>query len=352
MKRSITLSASLAFGFLAANAQITIYSYDVVLAGNVVYQATDTLKEQMVNGINPGPSGPSQIWNFSNLLVGTVDTQLITNPAWTPSGSSFPNSNLAGVSNSGFTAYLINNASGLYIDGAYGDFTGQGNTVVDLNPNDMITSFPNTYNTTFSNASNVIMTAPVSSPPFDSVRVKERTSKTMKTDAWGSITTPLGTFNSLRQRGKVLVHDSIWAHTAIAGWTFLSESLDSSWHFSWWASGVGLPLLEFDSTEADTIRNISWLKTTPVPGSVSENSVLASVKTYPNPSAGKVNVAMPAAVKNYTAEIYSATGEKLGSMLSPGRDGSLDLTGIPNGIYFLRISSGKDIITRKIVLNR
>lgn len=351
MKRSITLSASLVLGVMLANAQITLQSYDVVVAGNVLHQANDTIKSQMVGGLNPGASGGNATWDFTNLLVGNLDTLLITNPAWTPNGPSFPASNLAGVSTDGTAFYLINTGTGLYIDGAYGDFTGQGAVKVNFNPNELMIPFPNTIGNSVVNTSEVIISAPFASPPFDSIRIKEIKTKNMVTDGWGTVKTPLGNYPSLRQRSKVVTHDSIWAHSSITGWAFFTETLDSNWHFSWWAKGVGLPIIEFDSTEADTIRNINWLKTVPVPGAVNENPVLGSIKAYPNPSAGKVNVSVPASVKEYTAEIYSATGEKLTGLLA-GKDGSMDLSGLPNGIYFLRITSGKDIITRKIVLNR
>ncbi|TAL62222.1 MAG: T9SS type A sorting domain-containing protein [Bacteroidetes bacterium] len=340
-------------GIVVSNAQITIYPYDVVLAGKVLYQATDTVKSLTVGAINPGPSGANKTWDFSTLLSNTIDTMTFTNPAWLSSGSNFPTSNLAILFPDGTEYYLKNTATGLFIMGAYADFTGQGSGVLQMNPNEEITSFPNTYNSTFQNTSGFTLTAPYSSFPIDSVRIKEEKDKNVLTDAWGSITTPLGTYNCLRQKGKVVTHDSIWIRNSITSqWSFAAETLDSNWHFAWWASGLGFSVLEFDSTAGDTIQSITWLKTLPVIGGLAENPSLSAVKAYPNPSAGKVNIIMPASVKEYTAEIYLATGEKLSSLALPGKDGSLDFSCLPNGIYFLRINSKEGTITRKIVLNR
>jgi hypothetical protein len=111
-------------------------------------------------------------------------------------------------------------------------------------------------------------------------------------------------------------------------------------------------LLEFDSLKGDTISGVTWLKTIPVAGGVHENAALNGVKAYPNPSNGKLNISMPVDMGTATAEIYTWKGEKIVTAALIGKDGALDLSALPNGIYFMRINTKQGTATRKIVMNR
>ena len=355
MKKIITLVSMLTCGIVISNAQITITSADVVTIGKVIYQCTDSVKSTVKAGLDPGPSGANKIWNFSSLLSNAIDTLTITNPNWLPHGSSFPTSNLAAQFTNGMEYYLKNSSSGLYAVGAYANFTGQGNSTIQISPNEELTSFPNTYNSSFQNTSGTEFKASFTQfPGYDSLHYKEVKNTNSLTDGWGSITTPMATKNCIRQRAKVNTIDSSWVRSSITHqWTLVNSSKDSSWHFSWWANGVGLALLECDSTAGDTIRSINWLKTAPVIGGVHEYSALSGVSTYPNPSSGNINISVPAAVKEYTAEIYTALGEKVStSSFAGNKESVVDLNTLPNGIYFLRITSKEGTITRKLVVRR
>jgi len=146
----------------------------------------------------------------------------------------------------------------------------------------------------------------------------------------------------------------VWAHSVTpAKWTIFTTSKDSLWHFSWWANGVGFSLLEFDSLRGDSINSVTWLKTMPVIGGVHESAALNAVSAYPNPSSGKFIISMPNTITSATAEIYSVLGEKIFTApVTGGKEGSVDLSKQPNGVYYLQIRSREGIAARKLVVNR
>ncbi len=366
MKKTILLFTFFLAGIIVSNAQITITQSDVAGAGNVMQLAHDTEKDTMPGSINPGPSGANQTWIFSALLSSTVDTLTFTNPASLPNGSNFPSANLAIVnSTDGSEIYLENISSGLFVVGAYGDTTGQGAMAIPFNPKEQLAAFPATYNTAFQNTSGFDFAFPFTLiPGIDSLRIKEVKIKDIKADGWGTITTPLGTYSCLRNRGRVITIDTVFAHpVGPPGWVDIGPPYtytDTAWHFSWWANGIGFPLLEFDSTAGDTIRNISWIKTLPYAGT-SETAPLSGVSVYPNPSSGVFSV-QPATGNWQLAssekpeariEIYNLMGEKVYSLDVPINNEQLTINLFqPSGIYFLHISNEKGTATRKIIISK
>jgi hypothetical protein len=332
--------------------------------GKVLQQARDTIKTLTPGSINPGSAGANQTWNFVTLLSDTVDTLTFTNPTWTPHGSSFPNSNLAVINSSdGSVTYLENTSTGLFVDGAYTNPMGQGFMTVTINPTEELSAFADTFNSSFQKTSRMAVKAPFTQyPGADSVWLKERKAKDVKTDGWGSVITPLGTYNCIRHKGRVITVDSIFIHIAsLSMWinapASYSPIIDTVWHFSWWASGVGFPLVEFDSTKADTIRNITWLKTLPVIGGIHETASLSEVNAYPNPSSGQFTFYSPQTT-NYGLEIYNVIGECIFQKTVNRNSSAGASTGetvnlnAPNGIYFLHITSKEGTAIRKLVISK
>jgi len=353
MKKTFLLFYFIGAGMIISNAQITITNGDVAYPGYQLQMAHDTEKDTMPGSINPGPAGANQTWNFSTLLNSSVDTLTFVNPGFLPSGANFPNANLAIMnSTDGSEIYLENTPNGLFIDGAYGDPTGMGAMVITFNPTEQLADFTTTYLTSFQNTSGFDFSFPFTIiPGVDSLRIKEIKIKDVVTDGWGNVTTPLGTYPSLRNRGRVITIDTVFVHpVGPPGWVDIGPpytTTDTVWHFSWWANGKGFPLLEFDSTTADTIKNITWLKTLPVIGGISETGKLNGVNAYPNPSTGKFIVE-----SNGEISVYNSIGEKVYIKTSTARKTEVDLTSQADGVYFLHINTGKGIVTKKLIISK
>ncbi len=342
MKKTLLSSALITVTGMASFGQISIGQWDVALPGKVLHQANDTLSSLTSGYISPGSAGASQTWNFSALGAHVVDTMTFTSPLWLPNGSSFPNANLAILNSSdGSELYLQRNATGLFVEGAYGDPFGQGAMAVPFNPAEQLIKFTDTYNTSFQNTSSAQgQFALTALPGVDSVRFKHTVNKDVLTDGWGNITTPLGTYASLRHKGRVITSDTVWLHViAPPQWVDAGPpytTTDTTWHFSWWASGVGFPLLEFDSTHADTIRNVVWLKTAPFIGGINETANASGVASYPNPAVDQIHFEINNQDISFV-ELFDLSGKKILSLPAKNsRTITYNTESLSGGTYFYR----------------
>ncbi len=85
------------------------------------------------------------------------------------------------------------------------------------------------------------------------------------------------------------------------------------------------------------------IKTT---GAVS-HVALASVKVYPVPASSYVTVALPAAV--YDIELIGTDGTLLRRLASVQGRVDIPVASLPDGVYFIRISDGNDVVVKRIV---
>ena len=352
MKKLLLFSSICLLPSYILHAQISLGQWDVAMPLTVIQVAHDTLKPMNPGSINPGPAGASQVWNFSTLAAHTVDTFTFTNPNWLPNASNFPNSNLAFLDPSTSSEnYLRNDASGLYIEGLYGDPFGVGAMPVKFSDPEQLAQWTDTYGNSFQDTGIAGGDFPFSQfPGVDSARFKHTVIKTVTTDGWGNITIPLGTYPCLRHSGKVNTTDSIWLHNVTPpGWfdvtgQFIPEK-DSMWHFSWWGSNMGYALLEFDSTAADTIRNIAFLNAPKVIGSVVEASPSASVSVYPNPAVNEIYFSISKGAIN-TIEVYDLSGSKIASLDAAKKNNiSFNTVALAGGTYFYRTLDEKGNMT-------
>lgn len=73
-----------------------------------------------------------------------------------------------------------------------------------------------------------------------------------------------------------------------------------------------------------------------------------SLSVSPNPSKGIVNIST-GLERDYSVSVYNMLGIKVLS-LDGFRDGTLDLTSLPTGVYFISVDNGRDILTKRIVI--
>jgi hypothetical protein len=73
---------------------------------------------------------------------------------------------------------------------------------------------------------------------------------------------------------------------------------------------------------------------------------------FPNPTNGKVFIQMPAVLGNFTADVYSSTGQKIWNRTVNGNNVNqfnVDLTDLPAGMYFVQIMSDSDVFEIRVV---
>ena len=111
-----------------------------------------------------------------------------------------------------------------------------------------------------------------------------------------------------------------------------------------------------DTTSTLTIssENLTLNLTMDVIGSVSISNS-QSISVFPNPASGMIFVESTSGFSADTEfNLYSITGEKIFSEIDKGSAGriSLNLTNVPDGVYFLQIRSEDEVMTRKVVVRR
>jgi hypothetical protein len=294
--------------------------------------------QDTIMAVDPGAGGANKTWNFSGLMAAYTDTIHFLSPAGTPYASMFPNSNVY-LTQSGISggAYMINNSSGLFLDGA-----GDPTVAIDYNPNEQIIAYPATYLTTFTNTSQFEYKDSTSSnPPADSFLLRSRKIKNSTVDAWGTLMLPSGSFNVIRMRDAEYYRDSVYIHVPIIGWVGVQETRDTNFHYSWWANGQSYPILMVDSSGAGGTGMYYFLKQNT--NSVRDINPLTT-KMYPNPAKDVVH--FTTASTKASISIYDAKGSLVRKVDSSKGDFDVQVSDLNNGLY-MYIVTGDDEKTAK-----
>ncbi|MFN4234343.1 MAG: T9SS type A sorting domain-containing protein [Bacteroidia bacterium] len=227
MKKFLIVVNFLVFVF-GVKAQITFTSNNVMAVGTKVYVHKDTLPSIT----SPGNSGANQVWNFTGVATIIYDSIRALNPSSTPYGSFFPSSNLVFIQGADYV-YLKKQTTQLEAIGAY---ISQLNTTATFQNTDIISKFPTTYLSAYSDTSVVVgqtTGAAIGVSSVDSVKLKRTVYKKSFTDAWGQITTDVATFNSLRICDTINQIDTIWAKTSTFGWVMFSATDSLTYNYTW-----------------------------------------------------------------------------------------------------------------------
>jgi hypothetical protein len=340
MKKSLLFFSSILVGAMGMNAQITITTADVSAPFKMIQQAHDS-----VPTVTPGSGGPSQTWNLSTLNTSALDTLEFLPPSFAPHATQFPTSNLA-IHFYGNNAwgYLINSSGSLTILGqsAIMDFGGGPSDIVQKNtPAEILANFPSTYMTNFANnfTSDGTFYAGIAAGPFtiDSLRRKSVITKTNNVDGWGSVTTPLGTFAALRFFEVKYNTDTTWVcSNALGGWQTSGPlgpqvSSDSTKTYSWWANGIGFPLVQMNLDSTMAVKTVDWLKATPTTG-VNEYTSDKSIMVYPNPAQSEIHFGTDAS-KVTSIQIFDIAGRMIDAVEVSSDISTYSTSKLANGAY-------------------
>jgi hypothetical protein len=333
MKKTLLLSI-FSFSFLGMSAQITLTSADIASPTKAIRQANDTMPTVTI-----GNAGASQTWNMLALNNHTEDTLVFL-----PNSSSpppFASANIAlkfGFQNA--YAYLSNTASAATILGsaAVVDFGGGPTQVVVVNtPAEKLANWPATYNSNFTNvystkSKHYFGVDPGFGVVIDSIRTHGRVNKTVVFDAWGTIATPLGTYPVLRAKTTKVTRDSTDAYIGFLGWQDnVVINSDSSASYTWWANGIGFPLVEIQ-LDSFGVTEATWLQALPMAVGVNEYTTALDMNVYPNPAQNEVNFMVDSKIA-HSMVIYDITGRKVDSFMIISDLSTINTSSYANGSY-------------------
>jgi hypothetical protein len=280
MKRIFTLL--LVCGSYLAISQPTIQSNWFPNVGNVFTSAdidATTLTE--------GSAGANQTWNYGNVVPQDISQYTIVDPASTPFASSFPGANRSmTISDGGVAVYTYHNHTTTSTDltgFAFSDSASGIDLIMPYSDPQKQFEYPMTYNTQFTDNFAGSYTMVISGFTINSYRYG---TIYVHADAYGSLTTPSGTFNNtLRIKTRQVTTDS----TVFVGFPSppsVSKSYITS--YAWVGDNpghIGLFQLSYDTIVDDqgtTYGKDGSYQLTTV--SVNEINLRAeNVNIYPNP---------------------------------------------------------------------
>jgi hypothetical protein len=328
----------------AATAQITLTSANAPVA-KTAHRTRDvdtTASKRLV--ISAG-SATAQTWNFSAIALDPAPAYLTTYAAITgaPSASSFPTATLIArpdATNAQVVDYQRINASEWAVLGGVDDV---GQVTVNQDPQ-VLFRYPFTLNSSFKD------TFLLDDPNFGVVEFKA----TSTGDAWGTIQTPLGSFNSLR------VKRIVSASFTLFGIPVKADLIRNEW----WTNQHTAPVFAHQRTilsaaiipnGTDTTYDANVLTFQTV--GLKEAEVNHISNTFPSPANAlmTLDVDVPNAAK-VAALIVSMNGQtfktrNLGDLQAGKQQVSFDVSDIPSGAYQLILMSDKGKLgTQKIVI--
>lgn len=354
MKKTLLSALMLsAFGVFTTNAQITITDTHIASVGDNIEQAQDTLP----TGITIGPSGASQTWNFSALASDVVDTLKFRTPAGYPGAASYPNSNMVLVdppADSSWT-YLLKSSAGLFIEG---QAQYQQGNLITVPFTATIITFPSTMGTNYAGTWNGFLggfdVSAVAILGLDSLKLTRGSSSNSNIDAWGDVTTPLGTFASLRQIVYTESIDTTWEKSTATGvWAIVSPTTiatlgalgvpitqyayDTTRTARWWSDDLNakFPVVEMDYEANGDVNSVDWLKTA-VYVSIAEFNVASNISLYPNPAATEITIETELN-NNNSISILDVTGKLVKEIRFTTNKINLSVSNLDNGIYFYNV---------------
>ncbi|CAN5230856.1 hypothetical protein BH09BAC1_BH09BAC1_29360 [soil metagenome] len=259
----LVLLCSSVFNF--AQAQINIVSTDLPTAPDTLRNAIDTVPV----GISVGPKGANQTWNFSAVVQDVTERVVHRVPASTPYSSSFSTATNAITTDGNNYGYFHKSSTAFTCQGIAGDLLDNGQTrAVVFNPTFDLYRFPTNYNNTFTGTYGFQETASGSSvgQPVDQVRVTFTATYFDTIDGWGTVITPVGSYQSLRQKRRETSYTKVeYKLFSFSPWTTANESRDTTVTYAWLAKETKGPAVTINLNKAGLVTQLTYSLIPPAP---------------------------------------------------------------------------------------
>lgn len=325
------------------NAQITVNAYDLNI-GDVVLQAVD--QNFQTDLLAPGED---LNWDFSGIHGQRTDTLIPIDPATTNHASSFPESNLAFGTPE--MALYMSLSSEAFVNLGAGGMIDSLDIDLDLelvyNLPDTAIKFPINYGNT-SNTSGWGRSETISFGAY-SGKISRSTHRIQNCDAWGTLTTPIDSYEVLRVQEQAVTIDSIFLIVIVGTFEFeqyidsLSQ-FDTVYNYNFYSNDpmVKFPVVEvnYDPTD-NSIIEAKWLNfdDTNTP-ELNRNNPMS---IFPNPSSEFINIDITSPIE--IVQIYDLQGRLVRST----KQKNISISDLPNSIYYIEIKTQQTTITERFI---
>jgi hypothetical protein len=333
----------------------TITSAALPQLGYTYNMLSDTVAvDRITFTVSPG-SGTAQTWNYTTPFVTTfADPTAFVSPAGHPSAATFTNATMASanITTTPTTwVYWVVNSTGLYMDGVYTPVQGTP-TTINFTPNPAQMPVPFTYTST-PVVSNCTATFTVLVSGLTAT-VHHRLKSTITPDAFGTLTTPAGTYsNTLRAKTYQITSDSAYVFGS-----FAQAQYDTTTNYSWYQNTQDALLMSIDKSHTGAVTKASYLQSFTT-GLFTVNQPTASFNLFPNPASdmtyfmyenktsGMVNLTLIDITGKQIAVLVNEE-QALGKQKVAINIATLNL---PKGLYFLQLNSNNNLQTVKLSVN-
>jgi hypothetical protein len=329
--------------------QITVERSDLGnLTATTLILANDTVN---LGSISPGNPGPNQTWNLSMLANHYQDTMAFIPPAGTPCVADFPQATFA-VSMSDGYAYGYDDNTRLEIQGFCGDGAPfvSGYISLKIVPPERPLIFPLTFGTSWQDQNRQVLILANPNPPPDSVRIVTTTQWNCQADGWGMVSTPVGTFNSLRLKRIRDQIDSIFVKM-FGNWVFFQREETHQTEYSWIPKGgLWLASIVVDNNSGQVIQAQYVLN----PSTSIKEGDDNVVAIFPNPVEGGFATLIRQADTPAILTIIDMKGSILKTEQLNSAIHSLDLRSLAAGMYLCLLvdkTSDKASLAKLVVLD-
>jgi len=187
-----------------------------------------------------------------------------------------------------------------------------------------------------------------SSYEYKGMLTHRRGTITVNADAWGTVTTPEGTYNALRVKSIRDEVDSVW----ISGF-FISATLTTLTDYGWYTTSSKIPVFALTVIEtAQTSDTVGYYSTQTI--GVPEQSIAgACFSIYPNPATDFITVVFKNNVSAGTKiRVLNQLGQEVKRITAGSLTGEtlqIDLDGLTPGVYFIRINDETSSYVQRFV---
>jgi hypothetical protein len=339
--KKVLLHLSILMSSLCINAQIVLQNSDLTTVGWTNRIARDTI----ISGINWGNPGANQTYTFTNLQNMQEDTTLYK--SLTPSQqTNFPNADIAITNDNINFLFSKTSSSDFSIHGVEGLFLGSNDFLL-FSPVSKIYQFPIQYQSNFSGTSGFVkeklgadFTPPLefNGLPIYQVKITNTTNYKDTIDGWGKVTTPVGTYNCLRQKRVETSNTVVDVKlSAITPYTNVSNTRDTTIRYNYLTKETKGPVLGFTYDTLNNPTQVTWSLIAPTTSTGIENANLLSASIYPNPATDKLNIFVYelSGTEDVKIEIYDLIGQvAVNNFFTPGAQAFVaDISTLQAGIY-------------------
>lgn len=347
-----------------AQAQITFTTADLQQAGKTYVTKTDTTTIVDVGNA----SASAQNWDFSALTMHYMSGPTFDLTSETPYAADFPNSNLytygpaimfggffgaAPVSAQGMdNGYMFweKNGSGFWTDGFMADEGPYAGKQVHFFPQELILGTPATLGSDYPNLSKWALYYDENAADVDTV-YEVTTEKSQLCDAWGSLTTPTGTYpDVLRIYEHGVKIDSVKSYMNGNPLLFLEFSRDTFNNYIFVTNGIHYPLAIVKADVDFNVKSVEYYFMEGFSG-VSTLNANQVVNIYPNPADAYFTVTLVDQHDVNTLTLYDMVGSEAATYRIEGNQQHIDCSTLTPGIYYYAVTGPTSHYVGRVVIH-